>query len=70
MKVEWIMHSSHHFTGEFEGYRIDVHPPKWFIFKDGNMLDCYAYHSPTSNGELAARVQAERCLKVIIDKTK
>lgn len=62
----WQMINKHEWIFEKDGYVIQVKPPKWWVIKDGNVIDIYYRYSPT-NGELSARIQAEKCLDKILN---
>lgn len=77
--MKWRMHDSKHFTGEKDGYIIDLNItsgktyPVWQIIKDGQIVDAAYYHSPVTtdfNRELAAKVQAEKYLDKLLNYTE
>lgn len=74
INVKWKMITAQHFTGKHEGYDLIVLiagglGPYWEISKDDKRIDCAYYHSPTKC-EMSCKVQAQRELTKIIEKTK
>jgi hypothetical protein len=73
--MEWKMIDNRTFLAEQDGYILKVvlgaalGSPYWEITKEGKLVSCCYYHSPT-HSELAARVQAEGCLRKLIIEQK
>lgn len=61
------MHNYSHFTGEQDGYTVDLklggYYPWWAIIKDGVVITEAQYHHPVTssgNSELAAKAHLEK----------
>lgn len=74
MNLKWQMIDGYLFTAMYDEYKISVVPfgsiyPDWVIEKNDVVIDSSRRHHPvttTFNKELAAKVQAERAMDVIL----
>lgn len=69
--LKWKMLTPREFISTHKEYVITIKDLyKWFITRDGKLLDCIFYHNtPVTLGELPAKVAAERALNKLITIT-